>query len=94
MQLKSQLVMAAENFAREENLSPALIPTLSKDMDEQIKLAHQMIDLVHRSNRKIFVTLLRYSVDKPESSYAQVRVFTRSKEDDKLQQFVYVSYKL
>ena len=33
MRLKNQLVIAAENFAREENLSQVLIPILSKDMD-------------------------------------------------------------
>ena len=46
------------------------------------------------ANRKIYVTLLRYNVDKPESSYAQVRIFARKKEDEKLQQVVYVNYKL
>ena len=86
--------MAADNFAREENLSQVLIPTLSKDMHEHLKLAHKVVDVVDPANRKICVTLLRYIMDKPESSYAQVRVFTRNKEDDKLQQFVYVSYKL
>ena len=39
MRLRNQLVNAAENFAREENLTPVLIPTMSKDMDEQLKLA-------------------------------------------------------
>ena len=38
MRLRNQLFMAAENFAREENLSPVLIPTLSKDLYEQLKL--------------------------------------------------------
>ena len=33
MQLKNQLVNAAENFAREGNLTPVLIPTMSKDMN-------------------------------------------------------------
>ena len=36
MGLRNQLVIAAENFAREKNLSSVLIPTVSKDMDEQI----------------------------------------------------------
>ena len=30
MRLRNQLVNAAENFAREENLTPVLIPTMSK----------------------------------------------------------------
>ena len=94
MQLRNQLVNAAENFAREENLTPVLIPTMFKDMDEQLKLAHKVVDVVDRANRKICVTLLRYNVDKPESSYAQVRLFARKKEDEKFQQVVYVNYKL
>ena len=69
MRLRNQLVNAAENFAREENLTPVLIP--SKDMDDQLKLAHKVVDVVDRANRKICVILLRYNVDKPESSYAK-----------------------
>ena len=40
------------------------------------------------------MTLLRYNVDKPESSYTQVRLFARKKEDEKFQQVVYVNYEL
>ena len=94
MRLRNQLVNAAENFAREENLTPVLIPTMSKDMDEQLKLAHKEVDVVDRANRKICDTLLLYNVDKNESSYAQVRLFARKKEDEKFQQVVYVNYKL
>ena len=72
MRLRNQLVNAAENFAREENLTPVVIPTMSRDIDEQLKLAHKVVDVVDRANRKYCVTLLRYNVDKPESSIAQV----------------------
>ena len=88
MRLGNQLVNAAENFAREENLTPVLVPTMSKDLDEQLKLAHKVVDVVDRANTKICVTLLRYNVDKPESSYAQVQLFARKKEDEKFQQVV------
>ena len=37
MRLGNQLVIAAQNFCREYNLPPVLIPTMSKDMDEQLK---------------------------------------------------------
>ena len=94
VRLRNQLVKAAENFAREENLTPVLIPTMSKDMDEQLKLSHKVVEVVDRTNRKICVTLLRYNVEKPECSYAQVRLFARKKEDEKFQQIVYVNYKL
>ena len=98
MRLRNRLVNAAEKFEfltpREEPLTPVLIPTMSRDMDEQLKLAHKVVDVVDRANRKICVTLLRYNVDKPESSYAQVRLLARKKEDDMFQQVVYVNYKL
>ena len=89
MRLSNQLVNAAEHFAREENLTPVLIPTMSKDIAEQLKLAHKVVDVVDRANRKICVTLLRYNVDMSESSYAQVRLFERKKEDEKIQQVIY-----
>ena len=88
LRLRNELVNAAENFAREEHLTPVLIPTKSKDMDEQLKLAHKVVDVVERANGKICVTPLRYNVDKPESSYAQVRLFARMKEDENFQQVV------
>ena len=59
MRLMNQLVNAAKNFAGEKKLTPVLIPTMSKDMDEQLKLAHKVVDVVDRANRKICVTLLR-----------------------------------
>ena len=90
MRLRNQLVIAAENLAREENWSLALIPTMSKDMDEQLKLAHKVVDVVDRANRKICVTLLWYNVDKLVSSCAQVQSFARKKEDEKIQQIVRV----
>ena len=85
MKLRNQLVNAAENFAREEILTPVLISTMSKYMDEQLKLANRVADIVNRANRKICVTLLRYNVDKLESSYAPMRLFARKKEDKKFQ---------
>ena len=46
MRLRNQLVKAADIFAREEDLTPVLIPTMFKDMDEQLKLAHKVVDVV------------------------------------------------
>ena len=91
MRLRNQLVNATENFAREENLIPVLIPKMSKDLDEQFKLAHKVVDV---ANRKICVTLLRYDVDKPESFHAQVQLLAKKKEDEKFEQVVYVHFKL
>ena len=90
---RRQLVVAADNFLREQNLSPVLQYTLSRDMEEQLKLVHKVIDVVDCPNRKICVTLLRYIVDNPETSYAQVRLFGRKKEKGKFQQIVYINYR-
>ena len=90
---RNQLVVAANNFLREQNLFPVLQSTMSKETEEQLKLVHKVIDVVDRPNRRICVTLLRYKVDKPETSYAQV-AFRTEKEDEKFQEIVYVNYKL
>ena len=63
---------------------------MSEDMDEQLELAHNVVDVMDRPDRKICATLLRYNVDKPESLYAQVRLFARKKEVEKFQQSDYV----
>ena len=41
MQVRNQLVIAAENFGRGENLSLVVISTVSKDMDDELKLPHK-----------------------------------------------------
>ena len=88
---RNQLVLAADNFLREQNLSAVLQSTLSKDMEEQLKLVHKVIDVVDSPNRRICVTPLRYKADNPETSDAQVRLFGRKKEEEKFQQIVYVN---
>ena len=91
---RNQLVVAADHFLRQQNLTSVLQSTLSKDMEEQLKLVHEVIDVVDRPKRRICVTLLRYKVDNPDTSYAQVRLFGRKTEEEKFQQIVYVNYKL
>ena len=88
MQLRNQLVITAENLGTEDNLSPVVILTISKYMDEQLKPSHKVVDVVDRANRKKCVTLLRYSVAQPESSYAQVRSIARKREDERFQQIL------
>ena len=91
---KNQLVVAADSCLREQNLSPVLQSTLSKDLEEQLKLVHKVIDFVDCPKRRICVTLLRYKVDNPDTSYDQIRPFGRKREEEKFQQIVYVNYKL
>ena len=91
---RKQLVVAADKFFREQKLSPVLQSTLSKDMEEQLKLVYKVIDVVDRPNKRVCVTLLRYKVNNPETSYAHVRLFERKRGEEKFQQFVYVNYRL
>ena len=77
IQMSNQLVIAAKDFRREQILAPVQTPTMSKDMDEQLKLAHRVADFADRPNIKICVTMLRYSVDKPQRSYGQAPLLAR-----------------
>ena len=52
MRWKNQLVIAAENFGREKNVSFALILTMVKDMEEQLQLAHKAVDVVNRGKER------------------------------------------
>ena len=91
---RNQLVVAADNFLRADHLSPVLQSTLSKGMEDQLKLVQKVIGVVDCPNRRICVILLRYKVDNPQTSYAQVRLFGRKKEEEKFHQIVYVNDKL
>ena len=94
MRLRNQQVITAENLVTGKNLSPVVIPKLSKGMDEQLKPAHKVDDVVDRTNKKIRATLLRHKVDKLESSCTQMRLFALKREDEKFQQIVNMKYKL
>ena len=43
---RNQLVFAADIFLREQTFPVVLQSTLSKDMEEQLKLVHKVIDVV------------------------------------------------
>ena len=50
--------------------------------------------IYNRPHRKICVTMLRYNVEKPETSYVQVRLFGRKEDEEKVNQNVFVNCKL
>ena len=77
------MAIAAENFARNKNLSPVVIPTMSNNKNEQLKLAHKLVDVMDRAKQKNCVTLLQYSVEKLKSFNAQVLLFARKEEYEK-----------
>ena len=68
IRLRNQLVVAVRDFSREENLPPVQVKLLAKDMEEQLKLTHKVVEVVDRPHRKICVTMLRFNVQKPETS--------------------------
>ena len=94
VRLRNQLVVAVRGFSKEENLPPVQVKLLAKDMEEQLKLTHKVVEVVDRPHRKICVTMLLYNVEKPETSYVRVRLFGRRKDEEKFNQIVYVNYKL
>ena len=72
IRLRNQLVVAVRHFSKEENLLPVQVKLLAKDMKEQLKRTHKVVEVVDRSHRKICVTMLRYNVEEPEISYVHV----------------------
>ena len=92
--LRNQLVVVVTNFSKEENLPPVQLKLLGKDKEEQLKHTHKIVEFVQRSHGKICVTMLRYNVEKPETSYVQMRLFGRRMDEENFNQIVYVNYKL
>ena len=56
LKLRYQLVVTAENFVREENLPPVLVPTMSKGMNEQLNIAHKVVDVVDRAKKDLYAS--------------------------------------
>ena len=67
---------------------------MSKGMYKQLKLPHNVVDVVNRPYRNVCVTLLQNNVETPESSHAQVGFFARKKEEKEFQRTVYMDFKL
>ena len=87
LRLRNQLFVAARNFRREETLIPVQISEKSNNMDEELKVAHKVVDVLDRTKKNFCVKLLRNNVHKPENSYAQVLFFARKKKNGKFQLF-------
>ena len=91
--LRNPFVQAVREFSTDETLKEVVTSPLSKDLDEQLKHIQKAITIVDRPRRKIFATMKKYCMDKPESTYMQLRLFLRNSEHDKFQQLVFVNYK-
>ena len=93
IRLRNQLVVAVIDFSKVENLPPVRVKLLTKNMEEQLKLTNKVVEVVDRPHRKIFLTMLRYNMEKLETSYVQLRLFGKRKDEEKFNQIVYVKYK-
>ena len=80
VRLWNQVVAAADNFGRDQSLSPIQITTKSIYVDEQFKLVHKAGGFVNRPYIKICVTLLQYNVDSQKNSYAKIQKFAKKRE--------------
>ena len=91
--LRNPIVLAVREFSTDETLKEVVTSPLSKDLDEQLKHVQKAITIVDRPKRKIIAIMKKYCMDKPESTYVQLRLFTRNSQHDKFQQLVFVNYK-
>ena len=79
IKLKNQLVVAVRDISKEESLPPVQVKLLAKDMEEQIKLTHKVVEVVDRPHIKICVTMLRYNVEKLETSCSSAIVWKKKR---------------
>ena len=63
---QNQLVVTVRDFSKGENLPPVQVKLLAKDKEEPLKLTHKIF--VDRPHRNICVIMLRYNVEKAETS--------------------------
>ena len=93
IRLRNQLVVAVRDFSKEENLPPVQVKLLAKDMQEQLKLTHKVVEVVDRPQKDLrdYAAL---QCGEARTSYVQVRLFGRRKDEEKINQIVYVNYKL
>ena len=91
--LRNPIVLAVREFSTDETLKEVVTSPLSKDLDEKLKDVQKAMTIVDRPKRKIIATKKKYCMDKPASTYVQLRLFTRNSEHDKFQQLVFVNYK-
>ena len=91
IRLRNQPVVAVKDLSKEENLPPLQRKLLTKDMEEQLKLTHKVVEVLDGPQRMICVNMLRYNVEKSKTSYLQVRLFGRAKDEEKFNYIVYVN---
>ena len=91
--LRNPIALAVREFSTDETLKEVATSTLSKDLDEQLKNVQKASTIVDWPRWKIIATMKKYCMDEPESTNAQLPLFTRNSEHDKFQKLVFVNYK-
>ena len=85
---RKPLVVAAKNLCKGKSLSLVHRPKFSKDIDEQPRLSHKMLGVVHQPNRNLCISLFWYDVQ-PKNSYVNGKFFQKLKEESFFQQLIY-----
>ena len=87
--IRNTVIHDAENL----ELVPVLEPNSDKDstMEQELANCHSVYDIAAYKKRRVFVTIKKYSVNKPP--YIQIRLFT-AKKNEVMKQVAYVNYKL
>ena len=91
--LRNPIVQTIRGFSKDETLKEVVTSPLTKDLDEELKHVQKAITIVDRPKNKVVATMKKYCTEKPESTYVQLRLFTRNSKLDKFQQLVFVNYK-
>ena len=86
MRLQNLLVIVQENICRGDEWYSVPNSLKCKDTDRQMKVAHKVVDVVDRSNTKVYGILLWFNVEKSflkEALKTQNVSFSRNKKDSK-----------
>ena len=70
-------MLQSETLAKRKICPHVQMKLLAKNIEEQLKLTHRVVKIVDRPHRMICVTMLRYNVEKPETSYPSAIVWNK-----------------
>ena len=93
MQLRNRLDITTEKFSGKQNLSLVHIPTISKDMDDQLRLAQRVVDVVIVPREK-YLWLCALKSGQAREFIFSSQMNCKKKEEEKFQQTVCVKQKL
>ena len=96
LQSISEITNSAKSWSKKRLRRRAVDSSADWKMSEvlvgQLKLAHKAVDVMDQPIKTFCLNVLRYNMDKPLRSYADVRISARIKEEEEFQRSVYVYY--